>query len=362
MLRALAALSVLVYHARAEFWVGMREAFEAPSVSLDFLIAVLLWPFSLGWLGVPIFFLISGYCIHLSAARRLARREELSFRFVPYMRRRILRIYPVFLAALLLTGLLDWFSSGMPLAQYASDNAYPFIVNLFMMQESLAPAYSFNNVLWTISIEFHLYLFYPVVLWIVLRKGPLVALVSAAAISITTAVIYVALDLKSVFVHAHGGSPLFTSHLMIWVAGAYLAEVHAGRARMPNGPKWHVTWVFSLIIGVFLQIKGQWGVSPLFLAIGSLGSVASAFWIIERYSIDKSLVGLALEKVGVMSYSLYATHRITFEALAYIGIADRHESIGPTIGYCLAAFVSAYLFFLLIERPTLYKASTIPKE
>ena len=133
ILRAIAALFVLVYHARAEFWVGMRATLESPSVSFDTAIAVLLWPFSLGWLGVPVFFLLSGYCIHLSAARRLARGEELRFRFLPYMRRRILRIYPVFLAALLLTALLDWLQSGLPITLYASENAWDLFINTFII-------------------------------------------------------------------------------------------------------------------------------------------------------------------------------------------------------------------------------------
>lgn len=354
ILRALAALFVLVYHARAEFWVGMRATLESPSLSLDTLIALLLWPFSLGWLGVPIFFLLSGYCIHLRAARKLACDEELQFRFQPYIWRRILRIYPVLLAALILTAILDWVQSGIPIKQYIADNAWFFIVNLLSLQELLAPAFSFNTVLWTISIELHLYVFYPVVLWIILWKGPTVALAASATISIVTAVAYFSLDLKSVFVHAHGGSPLFSSHLLIWVAGAYLAEVHTGRAYLPRSFFWNLVWLVSLTFGIVLQVQGHWGVSPLFLALGSFGAVDAAFRIIGRYSIDKMLTGLVLEKIGIMSYSLYATHRITFEALIYSGLADRHASIIPTIGYCFIAIAAAYIFFLAIERLTLH--------
>lgn len=355
ILRALAAIAVLVYHARAEFWIGMRATLDAPSVSLDTVVIILLWPFSLGWLGVPIFFVLSGYCIHLGAARRLARGKELRFRFLPYMWRRFVRIYPVFLVALLLTALLSWLQSGMPMAQYVGENAWAFLVNLLMLQELAAPAFGFNTVMWTLSIEMHLYAFYPVTLWIVLRWGPVAALGAGAAISIATAVAYVVFNLNSVFVHAHGGSPLFLSHLLIWVAGAYLAEVHSGRARLPVGPAWHLAWLASLILGIALQLRGQWGVSPLFLAVGALGLVEVIFRGVKKYSFDSTLAGVTLERIGLMSYSLYATHRITFEALVYTGLADRHASVGPAIGYSFLAIGSSALFFVTIERATIYR-------
>ena len=138
-----------------------------------------------------------------------------------------------------------------------------------------------------------------------------------------------------------------------------LLAISGRGARRPIRPIWQLIWLVSLALGVVLQIQGQWGVSPLFLAIGSLGAVETAFRIIDRFSIDKSLAGFTLEKIGLMSYSLYATHRITFEALVYAGLADRHASISPTIGYCFLAIASAILFFLAIERLTLHKSPTL---
>jgi len=76
--RALACLAVVACHS-----VASRE----PS----------LWHW--GWLGVPVFFVISGYCISAAVER--------SSSFGGYMRRRLRRIYPPYWAALAVTAALS---------------------------------------------------------------------------------------------------------------------------------------------------------------------------------------------------------------------------------------------------------------
>jgi peptidoglycan/LPS O-acetylase OafA/YrhL len=54
----------------------------------------------LGWVGVPIFFTVSGFCIHLSYQRS---REN---GFKRFFTRRFFRIYPPYLLAVLFFGLI----------------------------------------------------------------------------------------------------------------------------------------------------------------------------------------------------------------------------------------------------------------
>ena len=61
----------------------------------------------LGYLGVPLFFVISGLCIHLPAARALAAGRSAAPRWREFFRRRFWRLHPPYLAALALAaGLL----------------------------------------------------------------------------------------------------------------------------------------------------------------------------------------------------------------------------------------------------------------
>src|ERR1700730_9917341 len=94
-LRGLAILLVFTFHSLgAAFsrdtlpWGGWFQNFTGPRSFLA------LFPATLGWVGVAIFFVVSGFCIHLSFSRQP--------RWASFFWRRFFRIYPPYLAALLL--------------------------------------------------------------------------------------------------------------------------------------------------------------------------------------------------------------------------------------------------------------------
>ena len=71
---ALPRVAVLMYHARDTLWCGTSYLFSHVGFRASFnaLLGYVLSIFSFGWLGVPLFFVLSGYCIHRSYARCLA--------------------------------------------------------------------------------------------------------------------------------------------------------------------------------------------------------------------------------------------------------------------------------------------------
>lgn len=88
-LRGFAAVTVLVYHAIAHFdW----QNFPARSIYL--------W-FHWGWMGVDIFFIISGFVITLSALQMQCKYSGLPF-IKAFLKRRFLRIAPLYYLTLLL--------------------------------------------------------------------------------------------------------------------------------------------------------------------------------------------------------------------------------------------------------------------
>jgi len=72
VLRAVAILSVFLLHWFGQAygtdhlnWNGLlRDPASAPSASF-----IAFFPLSFGWMGVPLFFVISGFCIHASALK-----------------------------------------------------------------------------------------------------------------------------------------------------------------------------------------------------------------------------------------------------------------------------------------------------
>ena len=73
-MRGFAALLVAYFHCRQVAWVGMQAFHQSVghSLSVGAIAAYLTFPIAWGSAGVPIFFVISGYCIHRGGALRLA--------------------------------------------------------------------------------------------------------------------------------------------------------------------------------------------------------------------------------------------------------------------------------------------------
>ena len=109
-LRGLAALAVLGYHARSTFWVGTKQTFQEYGLSfnLNSWFGYLTLPFSLGGLGVILFFVLSGYCIHRRGARHIAADQGAVIQYSKFYSRRFWRLYPTYVAALLCTAFIDY--------------------------------------------------------------------------------------------------------------------------------------------------------------------------------------------------------------------------------------------------------------
>src|SRR6266704_2118684 len=107
--RGIAAVAVFLFHSLGTAcgrnqlpWANWIADFD---VSRTFLV---LLPFSLGWSGVAIFFVVSGFCIHLNFRRKPDWRD--------FTLRRFFRIYPPYLFAVLFFSLLiPWSRVGFDL-------------------------------------------------------------------------------------------------------------------------------------------------------------------------------------------------------------------------------------------------------
>src|ERR1700754_2010805 len=132
-MRGFAALLVAYFHCRQVEWVGMQAFHQSVghAFSLNSIAAYLTFPIAWGSAGVPIFFVISGYCIHRGGALRLARDPGYRLDAGTFWMRRFARIYPVLLAALLFTLALDSISLQLlPASHKVRDiGLLPFLVN-----------------------------------------------------------------------------------------------------------------------------------------------------------------------------------------------------------------------------------------
>ncbi|SDD48399.1 acyltransferase family protein [Paraburkholderia lycopersici] len=349
-LRGFAALLVAYFHCRQVTWIGMGafHQLHASLASPGTIAAWLTLPVAWGSAGVPVFFVISGYCIHRSGAARLVANPEFRLDAKQFWLRRFVRIYPVLFAALLLTLAADSISlTLLPASHKINDiGVHPFLVNLFSLQGAAGKTYGSNGALWTLSLEVQFYLLYPLLFAARRRFGLNVVLAAVALVNIASAL---TLERHDVVV--------FTSYWFSWMLGAWIAEV---RLRGSSGFRfaWPAAALFA-VAGCAAFHFGQFGAFQLWAA-------AFACYLVKalgRPAPTSPGVLLPLfAKLGDFSYSLYLIHLPLFVLLGSLLFRSALQtSIWASFGFTIAVLPVAWAFYRLFERPALNAAARMRK-
>jgi peptidoglycan/LPS O-acetylase OafA/YrhL len=162
--RAVAIFSVLLFHTLGSTfgyedlpWHGWVRSFSVP-VSFLWLL-----PFSFGQVGVAIFFVVSGFCIHLSFQQ-----QEKDWR--SFWIRRFWRIYPAYIAAVAVAVLFLTTNSRLELHNWPIWKQ--LAAHLFLVHNISPGTFTgINGSFWSLAVEAQLYLLYPLLLVSVGRFG-----------------------------------------------------------------------------------------------------------------------------------------------------------------------------------------------
>lgn len=298
-LRGVAILLVFLYHALGAVYGGGQLGFVGNVKDFDAPIGrLLLYPLSYGWSGVPIFFVISGFCIQLSFSRN---RDWMGF-----FTRRVFRIFPPYIAAVALFLILT------PLGgAYLKDGvAWQAVTHVFAVHNFWPGTFGgVNPSFWSIAVEFQLYLAFPL----------LVALVSArgwgAAVRWTLGIEVALRTLESVGdVTGYPVAPfaLIESPFAFWFSwslGAYLADCFL------NGKRSGLEKVgFALALTLALVVPLHKASNPFaFPAFALATAVAMDRILYGAWSAPSgkffSAVSRHLSRLGLVSYSFYLLHQ-----------------------------------------------------
>lgn len=357
--RGFAAVIVVLCHLSVSAYVG------APNVGEPFL-PWLGFVLGFGYLGVPLFFVVSGFCIHWPDAR--ARQEG---RLAPpdwraFFRRRFWRLYPPYALSVLGALLLLLIATG----------AWPVSLGSLLAQLALVHTFHASTFLgvnppsWTLAVEAQLYLAYPVVFLLMRRHGPWRALATTLVVTMAYRVLITFLPLPDAV--SGPAWELFLARWFEWTVGALLAEWAAGNVRLPDalGSWWLVLPLVPLVIYVGEYHNWHYGIwvlrEPMYGA--TFGLLLLAVLRLPR-PVRPSRLASWLADVGVWSYSLYLVHRplqLALEPLAR-RIAASPFVIAHGIPTSLLLFVATTplvleagrLFYRWCEEPYLIKARGI---
>lgn len=307
MLRGLAILMVFFVHLHgATFgWNHLPFAGYFPDFTgAATLSSRVFYPYCLGGLGVTLFFVLSGYCIHGSLlAFETKHRGATSGEFLRYFFvRRFFRIFPVYLLAVV------YFSFFHAPTALTRENLWPQLLShLFMVHNADPDTFSgINGAFWSLAYEWQLYCFYPVFVWLRRRFG----LYRAFSFVVIGSLLY------SQFAAQLGAdlyplkSAVFRSkYMFVWFLGVLLCERHARGDRV--FPRSRIGFGLLAAFGVFAS-----QFAPLQTILWEIWAFIFG-WLLELYRDRRSPGRLehGVAWIGVVSYSLYLWHGPLIETL-----------------------------------------------
>ncbi|WP_079063734.1 acyltransferase family protein [Streptomyces sp. NRRL F-4489] len=320
-LRLVAALAVVLYHLVAREGAWRTD----PKALLPGLFPVGAY----GWLGVQLFFLISGFLICMSCwGRSLG----------DFFTSRVVRLFPAYWFAVLTT-------AAVLIAFPLGDSRLPLrmvLTNLTMLQEPLGVEHV-DGVYWTLFAEMRFYLLFAALAWWGLTYRRVLAFcwvwVVASALFAgyddSPARLLVMPDYSWYFIagiafylmHRFGPDLLLTG-LVLVCFGACLPFVHSSWQRLPRYIGHHVPfWPVVLVLAACFAV----------MALVATGRLT---WMQWRW----------LPYAGALTYPLYLLHQNIGRKL--IGLLEpRLPSYGVLAAAVAALLVAAWLVHRCVERP-----------
>jgi peptidoglycan/LPS O-acetylase OafA/YrhL len=326
-LRAVAVLSVVLFHA---FPSNVRG----------------------GFIGVDIFFAISGYLISKIIFENLDRR---TFSFAEFYRRRIRRIFPSLIVTLIAAAVIAIVIFDIvTLRQFGRDiaAAAAFLSNFVLWHQS---GYFDDSAttkpllhLWSLAIEEQFYIVWPLLLWVIWRCRPAVRLSLIVVLAVASFGWNVFESGRDPVADFYSPATRFFE-LMI---GALLAYAMKDREQLAS-PRHsnYLSWAGAAAIVAGLAFidqdsvfPGWWALLPTVGAVLLMGAGASAFF--NRMI----LANRVLVWFGLVSYPLYLWHWIL---LTFARIQNYDDQLPREMRWAivLGSIALAWLTYRLVEKP-----------
>ncbi|MGW8390354.1 acyltransferase family protein [Pseudoduganella sp. HUAS MS19] len=328
-LRALAIISVVVFHAVPGWASG-------------------------GFVGVDVFFVISGYLISLIVFKSLENNE---FSLAEFYSHRVRRIFPALVLVVSTAYAAGWFillsEEFKQLGKHIAAGM-GFAENLILWKEAgyfdvkteLKPLMH----LWSLAVEEQFYLIYPFLVWILwkIRFNVLVSIVLLGIVSF---------GLNAKGVHEDAVKTFFAPHMRFWelMVGAAIAYVNGFKVQwrsFANRPL--VADVLAaaglLLVGVSIAAYDRTVPYPGVHALAPVFGAALLIFAGPQAWLNRNVLSSrVLVWVGLISYPLYLWHWVL---LAFLRIIQGEEaSQAARLAAVALSILLSWLTYQIIERP-----------
>ena len=301
-----------------------------------------------GFVGVDVFFVISGFLITGLIHQDVAAGK---FSIAEFYGRRIRRIFPALILVLLVSlgvGFLFMLPDAYRTLGLNTAASAGFVANiaLYLQQDYFAPSAELNPLLhiWSLGVEEQFYLVWPLVLVALARRRAAIPVaIALTVLSFTGNVVQTASDPVASF---------FLPFSRFWElgAGAILALLQVRAGHSVRGREW-MGWGGLLLLALAMvaidrdrAFPGWWALVPV---AGTVLLIASG----EKARANRFFLNhRTLVYIGLISYPLYLWH---WPLLVFARIIrfQNEPTILMSIGLILAAGVLAHLTYKFVERP-----------
>lgn len=340
-------------------WVMLFHSYLVGGLGDDF-----AWLSRYGWMGVDLFFVLSGYLIGRQVLARLA--PGRGFSFSGFYRRRAYRILPAFAVVLAVYAALPGLRESPGMEPWWKFAGFYMNLSIDYVENS-----AFSHA-WSLCVEEHFYLLFPPLAVLLTRRAS-----TARFVAICAGIVVAGIALRT----------------GVWLHDNALAEAGIGASR-----NWFVediyypTWnrLDGLLAGVVLAAlevyRSRWWQEAQSRAnialLAGLAVLALSFWLFrERAGLLGNSIGWPVLSLGLgllvfagagstswigrvrvpgaawlaaESYSLYLSHKLAFHAVQTVAAA-RLDGLGLLAFGCYAgvSFLVAAALYYGVERPFL---------
>ncbi|EOR92916.1 hypothetical protein ADIARSV_4004 [Arcticibacter svalbardensis MN12-7] len=376
-IRALAAVLVVLHHGILYYSGNMNTLLGIEKILIKFLIVG-------GHYAVNMFIVLSGFSLMLAVIKN---NYVLKDGMKIFFKRRFIRIVPPYYLAMLISILLIWLCIGDKTGSHW-DSSIPvsssgIFRHVFFIHDFFENSFnSINYSFWSVAVEFRIYLFFPFLIWIWRKTGPLSTLLVSFLIAFIGSIL-------NIYIHHYYSTidSLFTGispYIVLFTLGMLAAEMSFSqngkaikmRLLYQGASSYYKMLYLFIFLMIFVLVKlltkesltlgneifissriidiltGCLFAYILFIYSTSTEKNSHTYWMVKLLSW-KPLVF-----IGTFSYSIYLIHAPLLQILFQYIITPLSLSMPISVYVLLllgtpAVIVLSYLFFLLCERPFL---------